>query len=104
MKNFIRVLVNCFLGSVITTGVILVASFIVMIFRSGDDGMRQCYFNTLFFNPVTQNDGSVNITFGFTEKYVPILITVFVIFWFYLCTYVIYKRLIEYRRKLMDQK
>lgn len=104
MKNKIKKIVNCSIGSMITTIVILLGSFLVMLFSSSEDGIRKTFFNTLFFESTTKSDGVVDMHFGLTENYIPILLTIFIIFIFYYSISISYELLNNYRNNIIEER
>ena len=98
----IKVLIN-FMVSVIIVLFVMAGNFIFMLFQSGDDGMRKCFFDTLFFQSNTKADGSVQMIFGLTGDYLPIVISVIVVFVFCLLFSVIYTRLQRYQNTLKKE-
>lgn len=103
MRDSIKRIVNCILGSLVTTMIILVLSFLFMVFSSGEDGMRTTFFGALYFNPVTNSEGVLGIHFGITENYMPILLAFIIVFIFYFCVSTSYKVLVNYRKKLIQE-
>lgn len=73
------VMLNCILGSVITTLVAMVLSFLNMLFRSGENGRREAFFNTLYFESKDIGNGKLEISMGATGRMMPIFITVLII-------------------------
>ncbi len=104
MKIKIKRIINCLLGSIITTLVILTISFLSMMFSSGEDGMRKTFFDTLFFESTTKTDGSVGIHFGLTEYYLPIIYTLIIFLAFYYVFSIIYEFLKAYRNKVIEER
>lgn len=104
MKNRINKIMNSLLGSIITTLVILTGSFFIMMFSSNQDGMRKTYFNTLFFESITRQDGSVGIHFGLTGNFFPVIITVIILFVFYYLVQIFYEILNNYKIKLIEER
>lgn len=92
-------IINSFLGSIITTLVILTGSFLVMMFSSGQNGIRKIYFDTLFFESITRSDGSVGIHFGLTGEILPIIITIIIFFVFYYAVLAFNQNLDNHKRK-----
>lgn len=73
------VMLNCILGSVITTLVAMVLSFLKMLFSSGENGRREAFFNTLYFESKDIGNGKLEISMGATGRMMPICITVILI-------------------------
>lgn len=73
------VMLNCILGSVITTLVAMVLSFLNMLFRSGENGRREAFFNTLYFESKDIGNGKLEISMGATGRMMPVFITVLII-------------------------
>lgn len=92
------------MASVITTLVIMAFSFLSMLFSSAEDGYRTTLFNTIFFNSATDADGVVNITFGLTENYAPLVAIIVILFAFFSLTYVIYTYLTAYKEALIHER
>jgi uncharacterized membrane protein len=102
-KNKIGIMFNCMIGAGITVLVFMVANFMVMLFSSGKDGIRKCFFDTLYFKSATNADESVSISFGFTGEFLPIIIAIITVYLFYFCTYTITKKLLNYRQQLIEE-
>jgi hypothetical protein len=100
--NKAKLIINAMLGAIMTTLVILTISFIIMLFGSGEEGMRTTYFNTLFFQSETEKDGTLDINFGLTKGYLPIFITIIILFLFYIMITGFYKTLNTRKQKLKD--
>ncbi|WP_342542078.1 hypothetical protein MHH33_13980 [Paenisporosarcina sp. FSL H8-0542] len=84
---------NAFLGAFVTTLVILVLSFLYMLFSDGGKlGKRTVYFDTLFFDSADKADGSVSLHFG-VENYLPAILTVIILTIFYMIVFFTYKLL-----------
>ena len=73
------VMLNCILGSVTSTLVIMVLTFLNMLFSSGENGRREAFFNTLYFESKDIGNGKLEISLGVTGNTMPIFITVFLI-------------------------
>ena len=73
------VMLNCILGSVISTLVIMVLTFLNMLFSSGENGRRETFFNTLYFESKDIGNGKLEISMGATGRMMPIFITVLII-------------------------
>ena len=73
------VMLNCILGSVITILVAIVLSFLKMLFSSGENGRREAFFNTLYFESKDIGNGKLEISMGATGRMMPIFITVLII-------------------------
>jgi len=94
---------NAFLGAIITTLIILVCSFLYMLFSGGaDTGKRTIYFDTLFFSSIDQPDGSTTMNFG-VENFYPAIITVVVFTLFYLFVFIMYKALKQKQLQLKNR-
>ena len=102
-KGKLSVVVNSLVGSVLTTMILMVLSFLMMMFSSAEEGRRTCFFDTLFFSNVTEADGSLSIVFGLTGKLMPIFITIAIIFCFIMVVYTIYKKLELYQKKIISE-
>ena len=79
-------------------------SFIVMLFSSGEDGVRYCFFNTMYFKSFTEESGKIAMSFGFTGKVFPILFFVGVLLFFMFGTYYFAKKLLQYRQYLIETR
>lgn len=102
MKKILKPILGSTLGATIITLIVMTVSFIIMLFSSKEDGMRQTFFNTVFFNSSTKADGTITMNFGLTGNFVPILISVVGITLFIFATYVVYEKLMAYRQKLIE--
>lgn len=94
-----RKIINSFFGSIITTLAILIGSFLLMMFSSGQNGIRKTYFDTLFFESITRPDGSVGVHFGLTGEILPIIITIIIFFVFYYVIFAFNQNLDNYKGK-----
>ncbi|WP_333887894.1 hypothetical protein [Clostridium sp.] len=101
-KNKIISMFNCMIGAIVTVLVFMVFSFMVMLFSSGKDGIRKCFFDTLYFKSVTNTDKSVSMSLGFTGEFFPIILAVITVYLFYFCTYIFTKKLLGYRQQLIE--
>ena len=89
--------INAFLGATLTTLIILVCSFLYMLFSGGaDSGKRTAYFDSLFFISTNQPNGSTTMNFG-VEKTFPVILTVITLTFLYIVAFLTYKAL---RKKL----
>lgn len=102
-NNWTIKIVISFMVSVIFVLFVMAGSFILMLFESGEDGMRKCFFDTLFFQSNTKADGSVQMIFGLTGNYLPIFISIIVVFVFCLIFNVIYTKLVVYKNTLKKE-
>lgn len=93
---------NAFLGAFVTTLVILVFSFLYMLFSGGgESGKRTVYFDTLFFDSADKADGSTTLNFGI-ENYLPAIVTVIVLTLFYMLVFFTYKILRHKQNQLKN--
>ncbi|EPY2274761.1 hypothetical protein ACXAUS_003668 [Clostridium sporogenes] len=98
----LKIVLNSFLGSVLITCIILTISFFLMLFSSGSNGFRTAYFESVFFESLNKNDGSIQLKFGL-YKGLPIILTIIVIFLFILLTYYFYYVLKIKREKALEE-
>lgn len=63
-----------FYGAAAITVIIMAASFLSMLFASGEDGRRETLFHTLYVESTTSAEGAVRISFGLTQNYLPIIL------------------------------
>ena len=77
--------------SFISLAVCMVISFLGMLFESGADGKRTCFFDTLYFESVTGSDGAVTMSMGFTGTVFPILFWLIAVFFFALFHFILQK-------------
>lgn len=103
MENYIGLLFSLIISIVIML-IIMTGSFLIMLFSSGDDGMRYCFFKTLYFDSVTHLDGSVKMSFGFTGEYLPGLIFTACLLTFIYSSFCMVKSLLNYRENLIEQR
>lgn len=93
----------CLLISALSTLSIMAISFILMVFESGEDGMRKCFFDTMYFESTTNTNGTVSMMFGLTGEVMPILFTFLVIFLICLVFQTSYTKLLAYRENLIKE-
>lgn len=86
------VLLNCILGSVITTLVTMVLTFLNMLFSSGENGRRETFFNTLYFESKDIGNGKLEISMGATGKTMPIIIAICLITALFYAIYLIIQK------------
>ena len=77
-KNLLKSIGN---GLSITLLVFTIA-FLVMLFSSGEDGLRQILFNSLYFNAVTINDELVSLEFGTSDNFLIVFLCMSLLFSF----------------------
>ena len=82
----------------------MTVSFLMMLFSSGEDGVRYCFFHTLFFKSSTEASGNVSLNFGFTGNVFPIVFFAGVILVFLFGTYFFAKKLLQYRQYLLETR
>lgn len=90
--------------SIISLGISCTLSFIGMIFQGGEDGLRTCFFNTMYFESVTNSDGTITMGIGLTGDYFPFLFWLGIVFLFCFGVFYFSKTLLIYRQKLIDEK
>jgi len=83
--------INSLMAAIITTLFILTASFLIMLFSSGEEGYRTTYFGSLFFNSIEKSDGNLEMEFGVASG-IPILITIAVLFILFLIILSLYDK------------
>lgn len=86
------------------TFISMTVSFLTMLFSSGDDGIRYCFFKTIYFESITNAVGDTSMSFGFTGSTIPILFFAGVLFTFIFGTYISTKKLLEYRQYLIETR
>ncbi|MCD8077974.1 MAG: hypothetical protein LUE63_06320 [Lachnospiraceae bacterium] len=101
-KNFTGIMI-AFSVSVITLAVGVTCAFIGMLFQGGDDGLRKCFFDTIFFESATAVDGTVSLSMGLTGDYFPFLFWFGTVFLFCFGVYYFTKYLLNYRQQLIDE-
>lgn len=89
--------------SFISLAVCMVISFLGMLFQGGEDGKRTCFFDTLYFESITGNEGVVSMSMGFTGKVFPIVFWLIAVFLFCFISFLIAKKLFVYRQRLIDE-
>lgn len=102
--SIVKAFFGSLMGSVLITLVVMTVSFLMMMFSSGEDGYRSTLFNTIFFKSTTDAAGAVDINFGLTENYLPLIILLAAIFVFLFSAIVIYGRLKVYKEKLLVER
>lgn len=100
----VYIVFNCFIGAMVSLLGILTCNFLFMLFSSGEDGRRTAYFNTIFFESITGDKGGVDLSLGFTGEVVPLILTLAIIFSFFLVVCTIYNYLQNYKFRLLDEK
>lgn len=83
--------------STIVTLCSMTVSFLVMLFSSGEDGYRLCFFKTIFFQAVTDTNGVTEMSLGMTGQYIPIVVFWGATFLFMFGVYYFIKVLFTYR-------
>lgn len=86
MKDKIIRIGNCLFKAIPLTLTILIVSIIISMFTSINKGMRKIYFDSLYLE-ITKLNGSLDINFGLTENYIPIIVTFILAFAFYFIVY-----------------
>ncbi|MCI5997993.1 MAG: hypothetical protein PT934_01490 [Peptoniphilaceae bacterium] len=89
--------------SFILTLIILTFSFVIGVFKT-EEGYTPIYFNSLFFKVEDLENGGSRLIFGFTENYLPILVTFLFILFFLLITINIYTNLKKRREELLNER
>lgn len=90
--------------SMVTTLVGMTISFLVMLFSSGEDGMRYCFFQTIFFKSATDSAGVTSMSFGLTGEWFPIVFFAGICFAMLFGTYYFAKKLLQYRHYLVENQ
>lgn len=90
--------------SIIALVICIVASFLFMLFQSGEDGYRTCFFDTVYFESVTDLEGAVSMNMGLTGEYLPFVAFLVVFFVFSFGVFYIAKMLLMYKQKLIDER
>lgn len=91
-----------FISGTIVLAVVMTFDFLKMLFASGEDGTRYCFFKTIFFKLVTDMDETSTMSFGFTGEYIPILIIWGSLCFFFFGTFYLSKVLLTYRHNLIE--
>lgn len=102
--SIVKVFFGSLMGSVVITLIVMTVSFLLMMFSSSEDGYRSTLFNTIFFQSTTDATGAVNIEFGLTKNYLPLIILLAAIFVFLFMTVVIYGKLKVYKENLLVER
>lgn len=89
--------------SIISMAVFMTVSFLGMLFESGDDGRRTCFFDTMYFESVTKDDGAISMGFGFTGDTFPIVFWFVAVFLFCFLSFYFAKKILMYRQNLIDE-
>lgn len=90
MKSLSTV-INSLVASIITTALILMISFIVMLFSSGDEGYRTIYFGGLFFENYNISEDLSKMEFGVANGN-PIIITFVILSFLYFLVFLLSKK------------
>ncbi|WP_277678073.1 hypothetical protein [Gracilibacillus dipsosauri] len=90
MKNLLTY-INSLIAAVITTLFILTASFLIMLFSSGEEGYRTTYFGSLFFNSTPTSEDTLEMQFGVANG-IPIFITIAILFVLFIFILSLFKR------------
>lgn len=77
-------IINCLMGSVVSVMTIMVFAFIQMMFKSGEDGRRETFFGSLYFEATTLNNGDVEINMGLDNGLTIVLVIAVVALIYYL--------------------
>lgn len=76
MKIFKNIINSVLLGTIFTS-ISVVVSFLIMLFSSGEDGLRTTFFNSIFFKSIENSSGSLDISFGiYDNNFYPIFISI----------------------------
>jgi hypothetical protein len=81
MKHLIY-LINSLVFSIVTTGIILTVSFLIMLFSSKDIGYKTTYFGSLFFNSIEKGNDTLGLHIGIAN-WGPIVLTIIILMLFY---------------------
>ena len=81
-------IINCLMGAVISVMVVMVFAFIQMMFKSGEDGRRETFFGSLYFESSTLTNGDVEINMGLNNG-VPIIIVIAIVALVYYFSFVV---------------
>ncbi|PWU67293.1 hypothetical protein [Gracilibacillus dipsosauri] len=90
MKNLLTY-INSLIAAIITTLFILTASFLIMLFSSGEEGYRTTYFGSLFFNSTPTSEDTLEMQFGVANG-IPIFITIAILFVLFIFILSLFKR------------
>ncbi len=86
-------IINCLMGSVVSVMVVMVFAFIQMMFKSGEDGRRETFFGSLYFESSTLTNGDVEINMGLNNGVTIIIVMAVVAVVYYLLFVVVGNRL-----------
>lgn len=64
--------INMILLGVMTTAIIFVGAFMLMLFSSAEDGLRTTLFNAIYFSSQQHSDGSLMLNFGLYDNFFPV--------------------------------
>ena len=91
-------------GGLLMSIIVVAISFLIMIFKFGNDGMRYSFLHLVYFNTKTMSDGSVDMNFGTTGHFLPAIIMVLVFMCFIFAIFTLTKKLLSYRVKLLNER
>ena len=101
-KNKLKdAIMSLFIGVVLTLSGMTI-SLLIAMFQSKDAGKRYGFFKTVYFENREHQNGSISVSLGLTEIYIPIFISVLIMT---LCVYTflrIYNMLYEHKKSLDD--
>jgi len=73
MKMIVR-MINSLAASLVTTLIILTASFLILLFSSAELGRRTAYFGAVFFDSTPTSENTIGMEFGI-NNILPVIIT-----------------------------
>lgn len=93
-----------FIISIIITLMTMATAFLLMLFRSGEDGKRTTLFHTLYFTSTTSKNGATTMDFGFTGDLFPLFLIAGGLFFFIFTSFYFSKKLLCYRQQLIEER
>ena len=88
---------------VIVFGIAVVTELLLMFTTSSGDAYRVGFFNTFFFKTATNASGNINMSIG-VASVTGLTVTILVVFVLTFLTIFMYRFLVNYRGRLINQK
>lgn len=102
MKKATNIL-GVFLMSITTTCFIFVAAFLIMLFRSGDLGLRTTLFDAIYFKAYETSSNTTIIELGAYNNFLVVFVSMTITFFIFIYLIkVIYNKLEIRKKKLMS--
>ncbi|EOH88888.1 hypothetical protein ACTNBL_11790 [Enterococcus villorum] len=99
----IKKILSSFIISTTLVAILMAVHFLVVLFSSPEPGKYLAYFKTMFFENITNPDGSITVSLGFTGEILPILISILLFTVFFTLTSTFHSILKERRSRLLGK-